>query len=156
MAPARPHPSKRNERAAKPAPFPTDHLLFPAVARADTAPLGAPDARPRPLALFIVLGGIVAAVFAFLESKTSRPNGTPIFLMVGGIRDVPVRDGDGMGWGRQMTIRVSYDERINDGLSAFRGVESIKQVLADPDRWLGCLQDDPAEHRSLLATPPTS
>jgi hypothetical protein len=61
----------------------------------------------------------------------------PIFLMIGKVEDRAVRDGDSMRWVKSMRIRVTFDERINDGLSAFRGVESIKRILEDPYTELG-------------------
>lgn len=64
----------------------------------------------------------------------------PIFLMIGKVEDRAVRDGDGTKWVKSMRIRVTFDERINDGLSAFRGVESIKRVLEDPYAELGPIE----------------
>jgi hypothetical protein len=75
----------------------------------------------------------------------------PIFLMVGQVNDVAIKDGDGVLWTKQMTIRVSYDERVNDGLSAFRGVEAIKRVLEDPFAELGCVAEDGSDRFPLLA-----
>lgn len=73
----------------------------------------------------------------------------PIFLMVGQTIDVPVLRNGETSWTRQMPIRVSFDERINDGLSAFRGVETIKRVLESPFESLGCLGEH--DHRPLQA-----
>ncbi len=56
----------------------------------------------------------------------------PIFLMIGKVNDRATRDGDATRWVKSMRIRVTFDERINDGLSAFRGVQSIKRMLEDP------------------------
>ena len=74
----------------------------------------------------------------------------PIFLMVGQGHDVPIKKGDDVEWTRQMTIRVSYDERVNDGLSAFRGVEAIKEALEDPFNQLGCILEDGSDLRPLV------
>lgn len=74
----------------------------------------------------------------------------PIVLMVGQVNDVPVPNGDQVEWTKQMTIRVTYDERVNDGLSAFRGVESIKRILEDPFNELGCVAEDGSDRFALL------
>ncbi len=74
----------------------------------------------------------------------------PIFLMVGKVNDVAIKCGDGVEWTRQMRIRVSYDERVNDGLSAFRGVEAIRRALEDPFNELGCILEDGGDTRPLL------
>ncbi len=74
----------------------------------------------------------------------------PIFLMVGKINDVPKLENGEMVWTKEMVIRVSYDERVNDGLSAFRGIESIKRVLENPFEELGCLEDDGSDAQPLV------
>ncbi len=39
-------------------------------------------------------------------------------------------------------IRFTYDERIDDGLNARFGIESVRRVLANPARYFGCIRDD--------------
>lgn len=74
----------------------------------------------------------------------------PIFLMVGKVNEVPILEDGKTVWTKQMSIRVSYDERVNDGLSAFRGVETIKRVLEDPFRLLGCVEEDGSDTFPLV------
>ena len=73
----------------------------------------------------------------------------PIFLMVGAIEDramvvegraevIPV-----------LPLRFTYDERIDDGLNARFGMEAVARVLSEPERWLGCLEDDLSDTRPL-------
>ncbi len=66
----------------------------------------------------------------------------PLFLMVGKIEDRPVvRDGE-VVVRPIMHLRFSYDERIDDGLTAGRGIKTFKEILENPEAHLGCLQED--------------
>ena len=77
----------------------------------------------------------------------------PIFLMVGQVNDVACKTSSGgVQWRPKMSVRVSFDERINDGLSAFRGIQTIKRVLENPFEELGCL-DDSVVDRPLICRP---
>ena len=63
----------------------------------------------------------------------------PLFLMVGAIEDRPVvRDG-ALEVRPMLHLRFSYDERVDDGLTAGKGIASLKEILEDPDAGLGCL-----------------
>ena len=42
-------------------------------------------------------------------------------------------------------LRWSYDERIDDGLSSRYGMDAVKRVLEDPERWL--TPEAPLSHR---------
>ncbi|MCB9777969.1 MAG: 2-oxo acid dehydrogenase subunit E2 [Alphaproteobacteria bacterium] len=61
----------------------------------------------------------------------------PLFLMFGQTETRPVVDGDRCVPGRVLPVRFSYDERIDDGLTARDGIRSVVRVLEDPERWLG-------------------
>ena len=50
---------------------------------------------------------------------------------------------------KQMHVRWSYDERIDDGLSANYGIQSVKRALENPYQYLGCLKDDGSDSRAL-------
>ena len=66
----------------------------------------------------------------------------PLFIMFGRVELAPmVVDGEVVVRPR-LPIRFSFDERIDDGLNARFGIEKIREVLHDPERWLGCLADD--------------
>ena len=73
----------------------------------------------------------------------------PLFLMIGQIEDRPVvRDGE-VVVRPMMHVRFSYDERIDDGLNARFGIDTLRTVLEDPYTYLGCLQDDGRDARPL-------
>jgi len=65
----------------------------------------------------------------------------PLFMMVGRIEDKPwVVDGE-IQVRKVLHIRWSYDERIDDGLTANKGILGVNKVLSDPHRYLGCLEE---------------
>ncbi len=66
----------------------------------------------------------------------------PLFLMAGKIDHVAVADGSTARSRRMLHIRFTYDERIDDGLNARFGIESVRRVLANPARYFGCIRDD--------------
>ena len=62
----------------------------------------------------------------------------PLFIMAGQIERVPVVGEDGQVEVREvMPVRFTYDERVEDGLSARHGLEAMAEVLEDPARHLG-------------------
>lgn len=66
----------------------------------------------------------------------------PLFIMTGKIEDTPVaRDGE-IVIRPMLQIRFSYDERIDDGMTAGSGIMVMARALEDPYTHLGCLQDD--------------
>ncbi len=78
----------------------------------------------------------------------------PLFLMVGQLHDRPVvKDGKVVSQ-PSIHIRVSYDERTDDGLSAGRGIESVIRVLEHPFAELGCLAADGSDQKLLIAGAP--
>jgi hypothetical protein len=62
------------------------------------------------------------------------------FLMVGQIADRPVIVDGQVTVQKSLHIRFTYDERIDDGLTAHYGIRSFQRVLEDPVRYLGCVQ----------------
>jgi len=73
----------------------------------------------------------------------------PLFLMAGKIEErAVVRDGQ-LVVRRQLPLRFTYDERIDDGLTAGDGIASMVRVLEDPERWLGCVAEDGSDRVPL-------
>ena len=73
----------------------------------------------------------------------------PIFIVAGEIeqRVVPI---DGKPMVRHvLPLKITYDERIDDGLTAKGAIESIVETLSNPANSLGCLQEDGSD-RNLL------
>ncbi|WP_428265561.1 2-oxo acid dehydrogenase subunit E2 [Haliangium sp.] len=63
----------------------------------------------------------------------------PIFVTVGRVETHPVVVEGEVVPQRQLHLRWTYDERIDDGLSARRGMHAVKRVLEDPFSELGCV-----------------
>lgn len=61
----------------------------------------------------------------------------PVFLMVGKIEDRPVvKDGKVVPQ-KTLHLRYSYDERIDDGLTSKHGMQTVREALENPDKYLG-------------------
>ncbi len=74
----------------------------------------------------------------------------PIFMMVGKVEKRPWVVGEELVVRDILHIRWTYDERVDDGLTARRGLDTIKAVLEDPFDHLGCHKTDGSEDRVLL------
>jgi hypothetical protein len=78
----------------------------------------------------------------------------PLFVMVGQTeqRPVVVTDENGVSTvvpQRTLHLRFSYDERIEDGLTAGHGIASMVQALENPRKSLGCLAEDGSDQVPL-------
>ena len=61
----------------------------------------------------------------------------PLFVTIGRIAQTPVADGDRVVARPEVTIRYTFDERIEDGLYCARALQLLKQRIEDPAAWLG-------------------
>ncbi|MBT3217990.1 MAG: hypothetical protein HN348_02785 [Proteobacteria bacterium] len=66
----------------------------------------------------------------------------PLFLMVGQMEERPVVVDGELAVKKILHLRYTYDERIDDGLSARFGIDTVKRVLENPFEELGCLAED--------------
>jgi len=66
----------------------------------------------------------------------------PLFVMVGAIEDKPVVEDGEIVVRKMLHIRYTYDERIDDGLTANSGIIAARTVLENPYKMLGCLKPD--------------
>ena len=74
----------------------------------------------------------------------------PLFCMVGQVKPELSLGEDGELQSIPMLhLRYSFDERIEDGLNARYGIDAMCRVLADPARWLGCIEEDGADTHHL-------
>lgn len=73
----------------------------------------------------------------------------PLFIMVGRIEERVVAVNGKPEVRRFLPLRFTYDERIDDGLNAHHGIESVARVLEDPERWLGCVAEDGSDVRPI-------
>ena len=75
----------------------------------------------------------------------------PTFVMVGQVEESVVPRNGIPTVRRVMPLRFSYDERIDDGLTARFGIEAMHRVLENPFEELGCLHDDGSDTQTLDA-----
>lgn len=61
----------------------------------------------------------------------------PLFVTIGQISQVPVIEGDQVVARPRLTLRYTFDERVEDGLYCARSLQLLKQRIEDPASWLG-------------------
>ncbi len=76
----------------------------------------------------------------------------PLFLMVGRIEERPVvRDGE-VVIRKILPVRYTFEERVDDGLTARHGIDTFVRILENPFEELGCLAEDGSDARPLDGT----
>ena len=73
-----------------------------------------------------------------------------MFATLGRIKDEAVVDNGQVVAGKVLTVRYSYDERIDDGLSTRKAIRRVNEILSDPATHLGCLDDDASTHTPMV------
>lgn len=73
----------------------------------------------------------------------------PLFMMTGKIEDRPAVVDGKVVVRKTLHIRWSYDERIDDGLTARFGIDSVHRALENPFEYFGCLAHDGSDRRAL-------
>ncbi len=73
----------------------------------------------------------------------------PVFIMAGEVEERAVVEDGEVRVRKMLPIRVTYDERIDDGLTARGALDSIKRVLLNPATELGCIADDGSDKRVM-------
>ncbi|MBI4955905.1 MAG: 2-oxo acid dehydrogenase subunit E2 [Myxococcales bacterium] len=73
----------------------------------------------------------------------------PLFVMVGKVEDRPVVEGGTVKVQKTLHLRFSYDERIDDGMSANEGIVAVRRALESPRRYLGCLDPEGSDTHPL-------
>jgi hypothetical protein len=61
----------------------------------------------------------------------------PVFMMVGRIEERPAVENGQVVVQKQLHIRWTYDERIDDGLTARHGLDAVKHALEHPEATFG-------------------
>ena len=56
-----------------------------------------------------------------------------LFAVLGRVGPLPVVEGETVVSRRHLTIQWSFDERIDDGMNAFRALETFRSILEDPE-----------------------
>ncbi len=77
----------------------------------------------------------------------------PLFLMTGKVEERALVEDGKVVVRRVLPVRFSFDERIDDGLTARDGVRSFVRVLEDPDTWLGHPTEDGGWSRPIWPHP---
>ncbi len=73
----------------------------------------------------------------------------PFFVMAGRIELRPVVE-DGVVVARPiLPLRITFDERIDDGLAGSHAIATLKRILEDPARHLGCTRADGSDDRPI-------
>ena len=72
------------------------------------------------------------------------------FMMVGKVEDRAVVEDGKIVPRRVLPIRFSYDERIDDGLSARQAMDKMAAILSDPAKFLGCVADDGSDKKPMV------
>ncbi|PKP69069.1 MAG: hypothetical protein CVT82_12455 [Alphaproteobacteria bacterium HGW-Alphaproteobacteria-4] len=75
----------------------------------------------------------------------------PIFVVAGKIGPMPMVEDGAVVVRQVLHLRISFDERIDDGLNANDAVIAAKAVLEDPFTRLGCLSADGSDRVPLTA-----
>lgn len=73
----------------------------------------------------------------------------PFFVAIGSVEQrVVVEDGAPVVR-TVLPVRITFDERVDDGLAGAAGIASFVRVLEDPARWLGGLAEDGSDAHPL-------
>lgn len=65
----------------------------------------------------------------------------PLFGVLGRLHDTVVPNPDGtVGVRPEVSIKWSYDERIDDGLYAAQSLELVRARMEDPEKWCGAIE----------------
>jgi pyruvate/2-oxoglutarate dehydrogenase complex dihydrolipoamide acyltransferase (E2) component len=74
---------------------------------------------------------------------------SPFFLMVGQIEDRAVIENGVPVAARVLPMKVTFDERVEDGLTAGIGIRAFNAVLGNPERTLGGLAEDGSDRHPI-------
>ena len=98
------------------------------------APRGLIDTDPLYTSAFVAnLGSLkIDAAYHHLYEHGN----CPLFVTIGQVTQVPVVAGDRIVAQPQLTLRYSFDERVEDGLYAAKSLKLLAQRLEAPDAWL--------------------
>ena len=66
-----------------------------------------------------------------------------IFGAVSAVRRLPFADRDGVRSEEALTVRWTFDERIDDAFSSARGLAIVQRIVEDPERHLGPPEGEP-------------
>ena len=98
------------------------------------APRGLIDTDPLYTSAFVAnLGSIkIDAAYHHLYEHGN----CPLFVTIGQVQQVPVVDGDRVVARQQLTIRYTFDERVEDGLYCAKSLQLLARRVEDPATWI--------------------
>ena len=73
----------------------------------------------------------------------------PLFVMAGKVQEEPWVEDGVLTVAKVLTLTFSFDERIDDGLTANFGIQTLENVLAAPEQFLGCIAEDGSDSRPM-------
>jgi hypothetical protein len=98
------------------------------------APRGLVDTDPLYTSAFVANLGSLKLDAAY--HHLYEHGNCPLFVTIGQITHVPTVDGDRVVSQPQVTLRYTFDERVEDGLYCARSLQLLKQRIEDPAGWL--------------------
>ncbi len=75
----------------------------------------------------------------------------PLFMMVGKVHDRAVVEDGQVVPRKVLHLRYTYDERIDDGLTSYYGIQTANRVIENPFENLGCVKQDGSDAWDLYA-----
>jgi len=101
------------------------------------APRGLIDTDPLYTSAFVAnLGSIkIDAAYHHLYEHGN----CPLFVTIGQVQQVPVVEGDQIVARQQLTIRYTFDERVEDGLYCAKALQVLQQRIEDPAGWISSI-----------------
>ncbi|HEU0037592.1 MAG TPA: 2-oxo acid dehydrogenase subunit E2 [Kofleriaceae bacterium] len=98
------------------------------------APRGLVDTDPMYTSAFVAnLGSIkIDAAYHHLYEHGN----CPLFVTIGKVTDVPAVEGDRVVVRKQLTIRYTFDERVEDGLYCAKSLQLLTRRIEDPASWI--------------------
>jgi len=98
------------------------------------APRGLIDTDPLYTSAFVANLGSIKLDAAY--HHLYEHGNCPLFVTIGQIQQVPVVDGDRVVARQQMTLRYTFDERVEDGLYCAKSLQLLAQRIQDPASWI--------------------
>lgn len=74
---------------------------------------------------------------------------SPLFMTVGKVEERAVVVDGQVVVRKQLHIRYTFDERVEDALTARHGIDAATRLLEDPFRYLGCLAEDGSDTKPM-------
>ncbi|MEO8701075.1 MAG: 2-oxo acid dehydrogenase subunit E2 [Kofleriaceae bacterium] len=104
------------------------------------APRGLVDTDPLYTSAFVANLGSIKLDAAY--HHLYEHGNCPLFVTIGSIAPAPVVVGDAVVIRPQLTIRYTFDERVEDGLYCATSLQLLARRIEDPASWIDLLRAD--------------